>query len=131
MLRRFALAAMVLAGVGIAAGSAPLGELGGGGHPLRALAAKLNLTDQQKAEIRKIIKDAREELHHAHGLLQKIRVLRHAWERIKAVLTPQQLQILEGLRKAHHGFHGNFGGQGPGQNTGAAQPGGAPTSNSQ
>ena len=114
MMKRVALAAMVLAAVGIAVGTATAGPLGGGGHVGKGLAAKLNLTDEQKADIRKVIVAAKEEMHNAHGLLGKMKVFHEAWEKIKTILTPEQIQALQGLRKALPGLRGKLGGHGQG-----------------
>ena len=129
MMKRVALAAMVLAAVGIVAGTAMAGPLDGGGGVGKGLAAKLGLSDQQKADIRKVIVAAKEEMHTAQGLLGKMKVFHEAWEKVKAILTPEQIQTLQGLRKAHPGLRGKLGGRGAGRKAGpAAEPGALPAS---
>ncbi len=76
-------------------GSQPAGK-GDRKHCAKAFFGKLNLTDDQKAQVKEILKAAHEQAKSATDKDAKIKIMKDAFEKIKTtVLTDEQRQMLE------------------------------------
>ena len=105
-----------------------------GGNPLEMLSKRLNLTEEQKAKIKPIIEEGMPQIKAIHEeAMKKIKAVTDGiHEKIKPILTPEQQQKLEDLKKEMQnrphpwgpgGFHGPRGG-GQGEDANAGEPGG-------
>ena len=107
------------AGKGQGQGPAAMGKGAGGG-----LFAKLNLTQDQKDQIKTILAKARADAKAATDKAAKMAIWKAAFEKIKALLTPEQLAQLEKMKGGGKGGMG--GGQwGGGKGSGGGQWGGS------
>ena len=89
---------------------------------LAGLQEKLDLTDEQVAELRSIFEEQREELQALHAGSREERMERHealqkAWpvmhERMLSVLTEEQQSQLEELKRSHGPGGGHLSSHGP------------------
>ena len=72
-------------------------------NPLEHLSKDLNLTDDQKAKVQPIIDQARPQLAaiHKEAMEKMHAVMENAGNQIRPLLTPQQQQKLDAIKKAH------------------------------
>ena len=93
------------------------GDRSGAGMHFERVAERLELTDEQREQIREILADSR---HHAHGLHEEMlprvsELVDQTRERIDGVLTPEQRDCLEEMTSQHRGgLERLFLGHGPG-----------------
>jgi Spy/CpxP family protein refolding chaperone len=78
-----------------------------GGNPLEHLTKSLDLTPQQQAQVAPIVDAAKPQFQAIHQeAMQKAKALMDSTEaQIRPLLTPQQVQKLEALKKAHQDMH--------------------------
>lgn len=83
--------------------SQPAGPRGQRGHELgKFMGKKLNLTDQQKAQIKAILQQAHQDAQQAKDVQAKKAIYQAAAQKIKTdVLTDAQRQQLQEIRKEH------------------------------
>jgi Spy/CpxP family protein refolding chaperone len=106
---------MAMANLGNALAQGKAWGKGPGMHPgMKAMAAKLGLTDDQKAQIKTILKAAHEQAKAAPDAAAKKQIMKDAFEKIKTtVLTDAQRQILADMKaKAQQRGKGGKGGKG-------------------
>ena len=72
-------------------------------NPLEHLSKDLNLTDDQKAKVQPIIDQARPQIVaiHKEAMEKMHAVMENAGNQIRPLLTPQQQQKLDAMKKAH------------------------------
>jgi len=72
-------------------------------NPLEHLSKELNLTDDQKAKVQPIIDQARPQIAaiHKEAMEKMHAVMENAGNQIRPLLTPQQQQKLDAMKKAH------------------------------
>lgn len=75
---------------------------GGRGNPLEHLSKELNLTPEQKAKVAPIVEQARPQIQAIHQeAMQKAKtVIDNAAAQIRPMLTPEQQQKFDAIRKA-------------------------------
>jgi periplasmic protein CpxP/Spy len=90
------------------AGHGPNHEHGAGphqmmGNPLEHLSKDLNLTDDQKAKVQPIIDQAKPQIAAIHKeAMEKMQaLLQNAGAQIRPLLTPEQQQKFDAMKKAH------------------------------
>ncbi|MFN2623826.1 MAG: Spy/CpxP family protein refolding chaperone [Chthoniobacterales bacterium] len=72
-------------------------------NPLEHLSKDLNLTDDQKAKVQPIIDQAKPQLAaiHKEAMEKMHAVMENAGNQIRPLLTPEQQQKLDAMKKAH------------------------------
>lgn len=77
------------------------------GNPLEHLSEKLNLTADQKAKVDPIIEQARPQIEAIHQeAMEKMKtVMENAGAQIRPLLTPQQQEKFDAMKKAHEDMH--------------------------
>ncbi len=85
-----------------------------GGNPLIGLVKQLNLTDDQKAQIKQILQQAKQDAQAATDKSAKKQIMQDAFKKIRdTVLTDEQRKKLQELianfKKDHPGHNGNGG----------------------
>lgn len=73
------------------------------GNPLEHLSKDLDLTDAQKAQVQPIIDQTKPQLEaiHKEAMEKKHALLENASTQIRPLLTPQQQQKFDAMKKAH------------------------------
>lgn len=79
----------------------------GWGNPLEHLTKELNLTPQQQTQIQPIVDQAKPQIQAIHQeAMQKAKAVMESTEaQIRPLLTPEQVQKLEAMKKAHEDMH--------------------------
>ena len=77
------------------------------GNPLDHLSKDLELTDEQKAKLQPIIDQTKPQIQAIHQeAMQKMHaLLENAGNQIRPLLTPQQQQKFDAMKKAHEDVH--------------------------
>ena len=77
------------------------------GNPLEHLSEKLNLTAEQKAKVEPIIDQTRPQIAAIHReAMEKMKaVMESAGTQIRPLLTPQQQEKFDAMKKAHEDMH--------------------------
>lgn len=88
-------------------GSCPKPHRMGMGNPLEHLSESLNLTADQKTRVQPIIDQAKPQIAAIHQeAMEKMRsVLENAGTQIRPLLTPQQQEKFDAMKKAHEEMH--------------------------
>ena len=73
------------------------------GNPLEHLTKELNLTPDQQAKVAPILEQAKPQIQQIHQeAMEKVRaIMENTGAQIRPLLTPQQQQKLDALKKAH------------------------------
>jgi Spy/CpxP family protein refolding chaperone len=77
------------------------------GNPLEHLSEKLDLTADQKAKVQPIIDQAKPQIAAIHQeAMEKMRaIMESAGAQIRPLLTPEQQQKFDAMKKAHEDMH--------------------------
>jgi len=77
------------------------------GNPLEHLSGKLDLTPEQKTKVQPIIDQAKPQIAAIHQeAMEKMRVImENAGTQIRPLLTPQQQEKFDAMKKAHEDMH--------------------------
>ena len=77
------------------------------GNPLEHLSKDLDLTDDQKTKVQPIIDQAKPQIEAIHKeAMEKMRaILDSTGAQIRPLLTPQQQQKFDAMKKAHEDMH--------------------------
>ena len=77
------------------------------GNPLEHLSEKLDLTAEQKATVQPIIDQAKPQIAAIHQeAMEKMRaIMESAGAQIRPLLTPQQQEKFDAMKKAHEDMH--------------------------
>ena len=77
------------------------------GNPLEHLSENLNLTAEQKAKVQPIIDQTRPQIAAIHQeAMEKMKaVMESAGTQIRPLLTPQQQEKFDAMKKAHEDMH--------------------------
>lgn len=77
------------------------------GNPLEHLSEKLDLTADQKAKVQPIIDQAKPQIEAIHQeAMEKMRaIMESSGAQIRPLLTPQQQQKFDAMKKAHQDMH--------------------------
>jgi len=77
------------------------------GNPLEHLSEKLNLTAEQKTKVQPMIDQAKPQIAAIHQeAMEKMRaIMENAGTQIRPLLTPQQQEKFDALKKAHEDMH--------------------------
>jgi Spy/CpxP family protein refolding chaperone len=77
------------------------------GNPLEHLTKDLNLTPDQQAKVGPIVDQAKPQIRAIHQeAMQKMReVMENTTAQIRPLLTPEQQQKLDAMKKAHEDMH--------------------------
>jgi Spy/CpxP family protein refolding chaperone len=77
------------------------------GNPLEHLSEKLNLTEEQKVRVQPIIDQAKPQIAAIHQeAMEKMRaIMENAGTQIRPLLTPQQQEKFDAMKKAHEDMH--------------------------
>ena len=87
----------------------PGGHRHGGewGNPLEHLTKELNLTPDQQAKVGPIVDQAKPQIQQIHqdAMAKTKAVMDDTMSKITPLLTPEQVQKLEAMKKAHEDMH--------------------------
>jgi Spy/CpxP family protein refolding chaperone len=77
------------------------------GNPLEHLSEKLDLTAEQKAKVQPIVDQAKPQITAIHQeAMEKMRaIMESAGAQIRPLLTPQQQEKFDAMKKAHEDMH--------------------------
>ena len=77
------------------------------GNPLEHLSENLNLTPEQKAKVQPIVDQTRPQIAAIHQeAMEKMKaVMESAGAQIRPLLTPQQQEKFDAMKKAHEDMH--------------------------
>jgi Spy/CpxP family protein refolding chaperone len=77
------------------------------GNPLEHLSEKLDLTAEQKAKVQPIVDQAKPQIAAIHQeAMEKMRaIMENAGAQIRPLLTPQQQEKFDAMKKAHEDMH--------------------------
>ena len=77
------------------------------GNPLEHLTKELNLTPDQQAKVSPIVDQAKPQIQQIHQeAMEKMRtVMESTTAQIRPILTPEQQQKLDAIKKAHEDMH--------------------------
>jgi Spy/CpxP family protein refolding chaperone len=104
-------AALTFGGLALNAQPGPggMGPHGHGewGNPLEHLTKELNLTPDQQAKVGPIVDQAKPQIQQIHrDAMEKTRaIMENATAQIRPLLTPEQQQKLDAMKKAHEDMH--------------------------
>jgi protein CpxP len=85
----------------------PRGHHGDWGNPLEHLTKELNLTPDQQAKVGPIVEQAKPQIQQIHrDAMEKTRaIMENATAQIRPLLTAEQQQKLDAMKKAHEDMH--------------------------
>jgi protein CpxP len=85
----------------------PGGHHGDWGNPLAHLTKELNLTPDQQAKVSPILDQAKPQIQQIHQeAMEKTRaIMESTTAQIRPLLTPEQQQKLDAMKKAHEDMH--------------------------
>ena len=77
------------------------------GNPLEHLSKDLNLTDEQKAKVQPIIDQTKPQIEaiHQEAMKKMQAIMESTTAQIRPLLTPQQQQKFDAMKKAHDDMH--------------------------
>ena len=83
------------------------GKHGHMGNPLEHLSDSLNLTAEQKTKIQPIIDQAKPQIEaiHQEAMAKMKTVMENAGTQIRPLLTPEQQEKFDAMKKAHEEMH--------------------------